>query len=272
MAHSPHYKNEVYPRLKERFEEAMVNEEKKEKLVKFLENGAFPQFFYNPKRNTCLPIAEKLGEPRILQLLFNRGLLHAVLYKSEYGGDEKIIIDCLLKRRAASGAKSLRPGADPNYYRHGNTSFQIAVQCCSIRVIRLMIACGAKLEEPFKSMDGRTPLMFAIDAFRVDVVKELLVQGVDINKTDRYGHTPLAYALFGIVNNFSYINPLYKRKPHTTEILKILLEQGVNTKVSCSNLFPLQYIRKYIKQFQNTNEELEKYLRQAEELLLQYTK
>jgi len=84
---------------------------------------------------------------------------------------------------------------------------------CPFGVVKLLIEKGANIN--LKDLDGWTPLIFAVNSNRIDVVPFLIDNGADLNITANTGYTALHYAV-----RISKVN-----------ITKLLLYEGIDVNI-----------------------------------------
>ena len=95
--------------------------------------------------------------------------------------------------------------------KKGRTPLSYAAQYGKAEVVKLLLARGA--DTSLEDNNSRTPLSYAAENGKVEVVKLLLVHGADTSLEDNLGRTPLSYA----ADN---------RK---VEVVKLLLAHGADT-------------------------------------------
>ena len=71
--------------------------------------------------------------------------------------------------------------------------------------------------------DGKTPLMWACEEGRLDIVRALIHAGTDVNAFDKYGYTPLEYA-------FKWDDAAQ------ADILRALIEAGADVNASADGI------------------------------------
>ncbi|HCV97725.1 MAG TPA: hypothetical protein DGJ56_00355 [Verrucomicrobiales bacterium] len=86
--------------------------------------------------------------------------------------------------------------------------------------VPILIAKTSDLDTP--NVNGRTPLFQAVRSGNIGDVKNLIEAGADLNKPDKYGHTPAHVAAIKTGINRQ------KASDHYFDILKLLQEKGAN--------------------------------------------
>ena len=86
--------------------------------------------------------------------------------------------------------------------------------------VPILIAKTSDLDTP--NVNGRTPLFLAVRSGNVGDVKKLIEAEADLNKPDKYGHTPAHVAAIKTGINKQ------KASDHYFDILKLLAEKGAN--------------------------------------------
>lgn len=77
--------------------------------------------------------------------------------------------------------------------RNGSTALHAAAENGNARVIRGLVADGAKIDA--KDAQGRTPLLIAVRQRHLKVAADLIALGADINAETRNGWTALSLAV-----------------------------------------------------------------------------
>ena len=121
--------------------------------------------------------------------------------------------------------KLLQQGYDLNtpYNEYGYTPFHLAVyHPFPIEVIKELINLGADVNQPIK--DGRTPIMLScISRIYPNVLKLLIQYGADVNAQDKNGYTALMQVL--MLNNLSekktFIKTLIDNRADLTKLKNI---------------------------------------------------
>lgn len=86
-------------------------------------------------------------------------------------------------------------GADPNAPdpQNGLTPLQIAILACRLRVSRVLLEYGADPEATTPDGGGNTLHLALRSRASLDMMRELIDSGADLNRLDDYGNAPLVY-------------------------------------------------------------------------------
>ena len=91
----------------------------------------------------------------------------------------------------------LRHGANVELGKKRKTPLLLAIDLDKVNMVRILIAHGAAMEN-LNLPGGHNALFSAVRLHRLDIIQVLVVQGgVNINKLDDLGMTPLIYATKG---------------------------------------------------------------------------
>lgn len=148
-----------------------------------------------------------------------------------------------IKRDNPGSVRSLlERGFDPNTMSpQGQHGLYLALQDQSLRVAQVLMEAPA-LKPDLRNLEGETPLMMAALKGNVDIVRELIARGADVNMP---GWTPLHYAATGgqpeiiriLLEAHAYIDaespnkstPLMLAAQYGTEdSVRLLLEAGAD--------------------------------------------
>ena len=151
----------------------------------------------NAKTNygwTALHLATENGHLEVAKLLIEKGAKYDEKYQTKDG------VTYLM---AFSGCglidyckELISKGADVNAEnRYGWTPLHYAAIKGHLEVAKLLIEKGAKYDEKYQTNNGVTYLMAFSGCGLIDYCKELISKGADVNAENRYGWTPLHYAL-----------------------------------------------------------------------------
>lgn len=118
----------------------------------------------------------------------------------------------------------LQYGVDPNVSNiHGLTPLHYAVQYSRINIIHILLKAGANINA--EDNEGNTPLMYAASlsgkTSTEDVVKLLVDHGADLNKRNLKGSNALAAAI-------------YNQKNSTENTVQILIDCGADLEIDIS--------------------------------------
>jgi len=134
------------------------------------------------------------------------------LWKSECG--EMMLHKVVEKGYTIAVKLLLKAGLDKDLKTvDGDTPLLYAVYNKNIDIIKLLLDVG--VDKDVKNNDGDTPLLYAVCNQNIEIIKLLLDVGVDKDIKDKKGMTPLHYAV--LTDNI--------------EIVKILLDAGVNMNI-----------------------------------------
>ena len=146
-----------------------------------------------------------------------------------FAAKSQTLIEAVNKNDTILALKLIKSGSDPNKLdENGSSPLMIACRWSDIAMIKLLLANGAKPDEP-RSAKGRTPLMIACAYYggittttlltkngadvnavssngttalmlaaqnaKIDVVEHLIAKGADVSKKDATGMTALDYAI-----------------------------------------------------------------------------
>lgn len=90
--------------------------------------------------------------------------------------------------------KVLEAGADPNARSGGDHALFVAATRGDTLSVRLLLDAGANINMKTKIAE-RTALHQAVLKSKVNVVKLLISSGADVNAENKFGRTPLYYAM-----------------------------------------------------------------------------
>jgi ankyrin repeat protein len=119
----------------------------------------------------------------------------------------------------------LKKGLNANSKTNKNESaLHLAVDTRNEKIINILIDAGAKLEYQGK-YPSKTPLGYAVWKDEEIATKTLINRGANVNSTNKYGETPLIIAI----------------EHQNLTIIKLLVENGANTKKAYKGKTPLRY-------------------------------
>lgn len=109
-----------------------------------------------------------------------RGLnaLHVASKKKEFA-----VVEFLLREKARAEVKC----------SSGLTAFHYACRAGSAEIVRLFLACGAKIDDPIK-VSERSPAHLAVEAGSSEIIQCFIKRRAKMDCIDRLGHRPLTLA------------------------------------------------------------------------------
>lgn len=189
-------------RCKEAKEEKRLEKEQKQRNVDLLdavmngdvesakmliEKGGDIEYCDSEKQEPMLQIAVKKSDKEMVSLLLDNGADKNCVCNGktplDFATNEEIII--LLKSKGAKTKAELEAEAEESRKKYQmqimlNENLLTAIQKRAIDIVESLIAQGADVN--YSTMQGNTPLTFAISAGNMDILKLLLQNGADPNK------------------------------------------------------------------------------------------
>ena len=201
-----------------------------------LKQGADPNTTYSNGITPLEQVVRGGGSPRIAELLISRGtrlfkkdrkkrtLLHILAADSYFTNKKNTsMLELLLRTRLDVNAESA----------NGSTALLLALgHHQPPEFIRKLLKAGAKVNISNKC--GVTPFMLAARHYKVDLVKELVDYGADLDAFDDTGWNALMYAAeyWPRLEGCMLVSQPYQRSRMDPEkTIKYLIEQGVATKI-----------------------------------------
>lgn len=189
-------------RCKEAKEEKRLEKEQKQRNVDLLdavmngdvesakmliEKGGDIEYCDSEKQEPMLQIAVKKSDKEMVSLLLDNGADKNCVCNGktplDFATNEEIII--LLKSKGAKTKAELEAETEESRKKYQmqimlNENLLTAIQKRAIDIVESLIAQGADVN--YSTMQGNTPLTFAISAGNMDILKLLLQNGADPNK------------------------------------------------------------------------------------------
>ena len=189
-------------RCKEAKEEKRLEKEQKQRNVDLLdavmngdvesakmliEKGGDIEYCDSEKQEPMLQIAVKKSDKEMVSLLLDNGADKNCVCNGktplDFATNEEIIT--LLKSKGAKTKAELEAEAEESRKKYQmqimlNENLLTAIQKRAIDIVESLIAQGADVN--YSTMQGNTPLTFAISAGNMDILKLLLQNGADPNK------------------------------------------------------------------------------------------
>lgn len=152
-----------------------------------IEKGGDIEYCDSEKQEPMLQIAIKKSDKEMVSLLLDNGADENCVCNGktplDVATNEEIII--LLKSKGAKTKAELEAEAEESRKKYQmqimlNENLLTAIQKRAIDIVESLIAQGADVN--YSTMQGNTPLTFAISAGNMDILKLLLQNGADPNK------------------------------------------------------------------------------------------
>lgn len=152
-----------------------------------IEKGGDIEYCDSEKQEPMLQIAVKKSDKEMVSLLLDNGADKNCVCNGktplDFATNEEIII--LLKSKGAKTKAELEAEAEESRKKYQmqimlNENLLTAIQKRAIDIVESLIAQGADVN--YSTMQGNTPLTFAISAGNMDILKLLLQNGADPNK------------------------------------------------------------------------------------------
>jgi ankyrin repeat protein len=146
----------------------------------------------------------------------------------------------------------LEKGADVNLKdKNGDNALMCAEKTPHLLVMIELIKKHISAELNATKINGTPLIIWAVEYGRLDIVKELLEKGADVNLKDKYGHTALIRAAYNgrldivkallekgadvnLKDNFGHTTLIWAARKDRLDIVKALLEKGVNVNLEDS--------------------------------------
>ncbi len=194
----------------------------------------------NQDQQTPLMLAARTGSVEVVELLVRHGAdvnrrerfrdQSAVMWAAAQGHSG--VVDFLIGQGADLDVRA-RANDWPNQmtneprvqYRPtgGLTPLLYAARAGCLGCVRAMIDAGVDMDRP--NPDGMTPMIMALDNGHHDVARLLLERGANPHTWDWWGRTPLYVAVTTRGGPDSHPGP---RPPESLELIRALLDAGVN--------------------------------------------
>lgn len=152
-----------------------------------IEKGGDIEYCDSEKQEPMLQIAVKKSDKEMVSLLLDNGADKNCVCNGktplDFATNEEIIT--LLKSKGAKTKAELEAEAEESRKKYQmqimlNENLLTAIQKRAIDIVESLIAQGADVN--YSTMQGNTPLTFAISAGNMDILKLLLQNGADPNK------------------------------------------------------------------------------------------
>jgi ankyrin repeat protein len=194
----------------------------------------------NEDGQTALMLAARTGNVAVAQLLVQNGAevnrresfrdQSAVMWAAGEGRADMVAFlvskgaDLSMRARATDWSSQITNEPRVQYRPTGGlTPLLYAARAGCMGCVKAMLEAGADMDRP--NPDGMTPMMMALDNGYPAVARYLLERGANPHTWDWWGRTPLyvAVTMRGGVDSRPG-----KRPPESLELIKALLEAGVN--------------------------------------------
>ena len=174
----------------------------------------------NGQGHSPLILASLYGNPESIKLLLANGAEKDV---RDADGNTPLHI-AVLYRHPENLDEILKVNPDINAINtEGYTSLHLAVRRPDNgKAIGLLLQEGADVN--ILDPTGRNALLVSVGSHQKEYIELLKSNGIDINSQDIDGNTALHYPLINVLENKLYL-------PYSTEIVKILLEEGADPQV-----------------------------------------
>jgi len=157
------------------------------KVIYHMENSHYSRLPWPDLKNAGVQLEEYFRQTLIIALVL-LGLCHPMISKAGAYAD---FLSAIKRNDAVTVQTLIMRGVDPKTPDEtGNPSLFLAIKARAWSVVKVLVnAKGIDLDE--RNSHDETPLMLAVIQGEVDVARQLIEKGADVNKT---GWTPLHYA------------------------------------------------------------------------------